>query len=166
MGPLLDVMWGTADGRRVLLAPSRIGADFISRIYDFDEVRVGELTGGSDGSRTTVTGHGLDLELIGGRLRPIPFGRPLAVTRWIERPIARALMGVETFGTSALGAVEWYQARGWRWVESGSCTLDGVDLGPPGEITEPLRVGFSEPPARPSIVPVKVTIDLPHSPAA
>ena len=103
----------------------------------------------------------LDLELHGGRRRPVPIARPLAVTRWIERPIARALMGVETFGTSRLGAVEWYQTRGWRWVERGRAVLDGTDLGQPGLFAPALGVGFSEPPPRPSIVQVNVTIDLP-----
>ena len=164
IGPLVDVMWGTPAGERVLLAPSPDAVEFITSIYEFDDVRVVEtLTGRSDGKHTWVTAPELDLELelFGGRRRPVPITRPLAVTRWIERPIARALMGVETFGTSHHGAVEWYQTRGWRWVESGHAFLSGHDLGTPGTVTPPLQVGFSEPPPRPSIVQVHVTIDLP-----
>ena len=163
IGPLADVMWGRPDGRRVLLAPTEAAAEFICSIYDFDEVRTGPLLVTSDGRRTSVEGHGLELTLTGGRLRPIPVPRPLAVTRFIEAPIARSLMGVETFGTSPRGAVEWYQSKGWRWVTDGSARLDGVDLGAPGAVTPPLQVGFSEPPPRPSIVSVRVTIDLPDS---
>lgn len=159
IGVLSDVMWATPDDERILLVGSDDGAAFITSIYDFDDVRVGPLATTSDGRTTTAHGHGLDLELVGGRARPIPFRRPLAVTRFIERPIARRLMDVQTFGVSSQGVREWYQARGWRWVESGHATLDGVDLGAPGPVAAPLGVGFSEPPRRPSIVTVDVTIE-------
>lgn len=162
IGAFGDIMWADPDGHRVLLAPSDRAADFITSIYDFDEVRVGPLETASDGRTTTARGHGLDIRLTGGLRRPIPVPRPLAVTRFVERPIARALMGVETFGTSPRGALEWYQTRGWRWVDGGHATLDGRDLGEPGPIAQPVGVGFSEPPPRPSIVSVRVTIDLPE----
>ncbi len=161
IGPMGDVMWGTPDGRRILLAPSDEVVDFVSAIYMFDEVRVGDLRTASDGRTTTATGCGVDVALTGGPKTPIPFPRPLAITRFIERPIARALMGVETWGTSSKGATEWYQSRGWRWVADGRAAVDGTDLGPMGPVEPALEVGFSEPPARPSIVDVRVTIDLP-----
>lgn len=162
VGPMGDVMWGTPEGKRILLAPSDAVAEFVTSIYDFDEVRVGPLTTDSDGRVTTAKGFGLDLRLVGGRKVPVPFPRPLSITRWVEAPIARALMGVETFGTSNRGATEWYQTRGWRWVEDGHAILDGRDLGGPGVVEPPLEVGFSEPPSRPSVVDVHVTIDLPE----
>ena len=155
-------MWATPDGERILLVPTLDAARFVASIYDFDDVRVGRLDAMCDGRRTVVDGHGLHLRLHGGRPFPVPVPRPLAVTRYVEAPIARALMGVETYGLSPRGATEWYQTRGWRWVTSGSATLDGVDLGPPLPLVEPLGVGFSEPPPRPSIVSVRVTIDLPQ----
>ncbi len=43
LGPMADVMWGTPDGARVLLAPSAEIAEFVTAIYDFDEVRIGPL---------------------------------------------------------------------------------------------------------------------------
>ena len=163
IGPMHDVMWATPDDRRILLAPTRPAADFITSIYDFDEVRVGPLDVNADGRRTRVDGHGVELELVGGRRWPLPLPprRPLRFTRGVEAPIARRLLGVETFGVSPLGATEWYQATGLRWVVDGFGRIDGVDIGPPGRVERPVRVGFSEPPARPSIVAVRVTIDLP-----
>lgn len=160
VGPICDVMWAAPDDRRVLLASSSEAAAFISAIYRFDEVRVVPLEVHSDGRRTTVASESLELELIGGRCRPVPFPRPLWTTRFVEAPIARALMGVETYGTSPTGAREWYQSRGWRWVADGRGRLDGVELGRPVRLSSPLRVGFSEPPSRPSIVSVRVTIDF------
>lgn len=161
LGPFADVMWVEPDGRRVLLAPRDDVADFVGAIYRFDETRVGDLDVGSDGRRTTVAGLGFEIELCGGRRRSWLPPRPLAVTRHVEGPIARRLMGVNTFGTSPTGAREWYQARGWRWVTGGRAVVHGRDLGPPTEIGEPLGVGFSEPPPRPSIVAVRVTIEMP-----
>ena len=163
LGPMHDVMWVRPDGTRVLLAPTEAVADFVTAIYTFDEVRVTPITLGAVEQHSTVhvDDPALDLRLEGGRLRPIPLPRPRWVTRRIEGPIAARLMGVTTYGTSARGAVEWYQTRGWRWVNAGVVTLEGHDLGAPAPLDRPLRVGFSEPPRRPSIVKVRVTIDLP-----
>jgi hypothetical protein len=159
LGPFGDVMWATPDDTRRLLAPSDEVAAYVQSIYDFDEVRVGPLHVASDGRRTTVDGLGVSLELCGGRRRPLPVPRPLWFTAGVEAPLARAMMGVRTVGTSPRGAREWYQTRGWRWVVSGSGRIDGRDLGDPVRFERPLRVGFSEPPPRPSIVAVKVTIE-------
>ncbi len=165
---MADVMWATPDDHRILLAPDRATADFVTRIYDFDEVRVTPVTVAGDDRRTTVADPdlGLDLVLRGGRRWPIPVRRPLWVTRWVEAPIARRVMGVDTHGTSAAGAVEWYQASGWRWVESGAAEVAGSGLGELRRIDRAVGVGFSEPPERPSIVSVRVTIDLPGEPDA
>ena len=153
-------MWATPENERVLLTATDDAAAFITSIYAFDQIRVGRLDVASDGRHTMVDGHGIRIQLAGGRLRPLHVPRPLGFTRYIEAPIARRLMGVETYGTSPTGAAEWYQTRGWRWVMAGEAVLNGRKLGTAGPIARPLSVGFSEPPVRPSIVAVKVTIDL------
>lgn len=157
-------MWATPDNERVLLTATDDAAAFITSIYAFDQIRIGPLDVSSDGTHTMVDGHGIQIKLLGGRLRPFRIPRPLSFTRYIEAPIARGLMGVETYGTSPTGATEWYQTRGWRWVIAGEAVLNGRNLGTAGPIARPLSVGFSEPPARPSIVSVKVTIDHPRTP--
>ncbi len=162
VGPFGDIMHRSPEGERTLFASSQQAADFITRIYAFDHVRVCDLTTESDGKTTRAVGEGIDIELHGGRRRPIPIRRPLAITRFVEGPIAKALMGVKTFGTSETQATEWYQARGWRWVEQGRASLSSRDLGCPTAFSAPMGVGFSEPPPRPSIVAVHVTIELPE----
>ena len=162
IGPMHDVMWATPDQRRILLAPDTAVADFIADIYDFDEVRTETFGVVGDSRNTAVRHERLQLSLGGGRSIPIlPARRPLALTRLVEHPIARRLLGVETYGVSPTGAVEWYQATSLSWVRAGSARLDGRALGSPTQLVDPMRVGFSEPPTRPSIVSVKVTIDLP-----
>ena len=161
IGPFGDVMWGTPDGQRVLLAGSQEIADFVTSIYNFDDIRVGNLQTESDGRETTVEGLGLDLYLSGGMARVIPFSRPLSFTKFIERPLAKTLMGVETFGTSSRGVSEWYQARQWRWVKDGHANVDGISFGSPQRFSQPINVGFSEPPEKPAIVSLQVAIKFP-----
>lgn len=159
IGPFCDVMWADPSSHRTLLASSDEAAGFITSIYDFDEVRTLALSVTSDGRTTRVDSDVLRLWLEGGRLRPLPLPRPLWFTRYAEAPIARLLMGVHTCGVAPSGAREWYQTTGWRYVRSGGAVLNGEDLGPPGSPRPPLRVGFSEPPPKPSIVSVRVTIE-------
>ena len=84
------------------------------------------------------------------------------MTRYVEGPIAGALMGVRTYGTSPTGVREWYQSRGWRWIERAHARLDGVDLGGLTDVGRPIGVGFTDPPVRPSIVSVRVAIHPPN----
>ena len=161
IGPFGDVMWGTPDGQRILLAGNQKVADFVTSIYNFDDVRIGDLQTESDGRVTTVEGLGLNLHLSGGIARVIPFSRPLSFTRFVERPLAKFLMGVETFGTSSRGVSEWYQAKQWRWVKSGTAVLDGNNLGELSNFSQPIEVGFSEPPSKPAIVALEVAIRFP-----
>jgi hypothetical protein len=83
------------------------------------------------------------------------------LTRWVEAPLARLLLGVRTSGVSDRGVREWYQATGCHWVAEATARLDVVDLGPLTRVQPPLRVGFSEPPRRPSIVRLRTSIDWP-----
>ncbi|MGF1597696.1 MAG: hypothetical protein ACFCVK_12330 [Acidimicrobiales bacterium] len=161
IGPLVDVMWRAPDGERRLLVDSEEGAALITSIYEFDDVRIGPLRVEGDDRHTRVRTDGLELDVTGGRRRPVPVRRPLAFTCLVEAPIARALMGVEVHGLSPRGALEWYQTTGWRWIDHGRAAIDGVDVGAPRPFTGPVGVGFSEPPARPSIVSVRVTIVRP-----
>jgi hypothetical protein len=112
--------------------------------------------GGPDGD-----GPALTLHLRTGRraLRLPP--RPLWFTRWVERPGAWTLMGVRTWGTSPTGVQEWYQARACRFVTEASALLDGTDLGPRASLRPACGFGFSESPARPSIVEVRPTLGVP-----
>ena len=158
IGPFGDVMWIRPDGKRWLIVPHSTAADFVSAIYRFDEIVVTNLDVASDGRTTRATTPSLHIELAGGRARRIPARRPLSFTRYIERPIAQLLMGVDTYGTSPLGIREWYQASAWRWVVTGTAALDGRPLGAPLPFDRGANVGFSDPPERPSIVSVRVTI--------
>ena len=72
-------------------------------------------------------------------------------------------MGVKTYGTSSTGVEEWYQAKKWRWVKDGSVELNGTNLQSRSQFTEPIRVGFSEPPRKSAIVEIHVSIKFPFA---
>jgi hypothetical protein len=167
VGPLSDVMWASPSGVRVLYAPTTAGADLITSVYAFDEVVVDPdlvVTGSGRSLSVSVPSRGASVTLDAGLGWPIPPSRrPAWVTRRVEAPLARALMGVETYGVSPTGVEEWYQATAWRPVVAARATVDGEDLGGLALIDPPCRFGFSEPPRRPSLTTVRPLLRFPRS---
>lgn len=173
VGALSDVMWAAGDGTRTLFAPTDAAATFITAVYDFDAVVVGPVSVAGDERRIEAVissggGHGgagcgdderrVDMSAGPGWNIP-PRRRPAALTRWVEAPLARALMGVHTYGTSPRGVREWYQATAWRPVRSARASIGGRDLGALSPIHPPCRFGFSEAPRRPSITVVRPLLE-------
>ncbi len=157
LGPMQDVMWGRPDGRRVLLAPSRAVADFVGAVYRFDEVCVVPVEVALGPGRLWVHAGPLVMTAEAGRAWPIPLRalRTPTITRYVEGPVARALMGVHTYGVTDSGVREWYQADRYRVLTGARASCDGADLGMLGPVDPPLGVGVSEPPRRPSMVDVR-----------
>lgn len=158
LGPMLDLMWADPTGQRTLIAVDREVAQFVSAIYRFETVEVDEslrTIAGED--HLTLSSERFDLLLTFGHSIPIPFRRLRNphVTRYIEHPIARRLMRVHTFGVTAEGMYEWYQADRIRRVVHANGMLDGSPLGVMTAVSPPLKVGFSEPPRRPSSVTIR-----------
>ncbi len=168
VGPLSDVMWAAPSGERTLIAPSQAGADFVTSVYDFDAVVVDPdlvVTGDGRSLAVSIPSRSATVSLVGGRGWPIPPPRrPAWLTRWVERPIARALMGVETYGVSPTGVEEWYQATAWRPVVSARAVVADHDLGALSPVDPPCRFGFSEPPRRPSLTQVRPLLRFPRPP--
>jgi len=165
VGSLSDVMWASPSGRRTLYAPSEEGAGFVTSVYDFDAVVVDPgLVVVGDARSLSVSLPALDASVVliaGPGWRIPPARRPAWLTRWVERPIGRALMGVTTYGVSPTGVEEWYQATAWRPVVSARATVAGEDLGGLALVDPPCRFGFSEPPRRPGLTPVRPLLRFP-----
>ena len=157
-------MWARPDGRRVLVAATEEGAQYVSGVYGFDEVVVGPLRVGLEGRflHLRAAGLGLELHLSAGRAMVLPWPRPAWFTRWVEGPIARRLLGVRTYGVSASGVREWYRAVSFRRILGGWASIDGRDLGRVGPIDPPAGFGFSEPPRLPAMVGVHPLLEWPH----
>ena len=151
IGSFADVMWARPDGHRTLVVPDHAVGRFITAVYQFDEVVVdGGLV--VDGGRRSqrVRAAGLSLDLVLGRAVPFP-PRSDVVTERIEAPIARRLLGVETFGVSPSGVEELYRARRLRRVCSGTASLHGEALVGPLAPVPGCGFGFSGPPPFPSV---------------
>lgn len=157
LGGMCDVMWGRPDGTRVLLAPREDVAAFVTSVYRFDDVRVVAIRGTRDDRAIAVDAGPVRVRMAAGGGVPFP-PRPAWVTRWVEGPIARMLLGVETYGRSPTGVREWYRTRTYRPLRWASLRVDGVDAGTMGPVTPPLGVGFSEPPSRPAAVAVRALL--------
>lgn len=161
IGRTVDVMWASPDGTRTLVAPDEATADFVSSVYGFDRTLVTPIESLATASSLDLRAGPLELHLrAGSRVLALP-PRPLWFTRWVEGPVARAIMGVRTWGTSPTGVQEWYQASGCRFVTTASGRVEGDDLGPKTSLRPACGFGFSESPARPSIVQVRPMLGVP-----
>lgn len=168
-GPFSDVMLENADGERLLLAPNRETADFISGTYTFDAVRVVPVKVKVTGDTWTVAAPPLDLRFVVGRrgilgqlLRavPAPLARRPAWSALTDYPARVLLDGVRTRGSAGAGRTEWYGAQDLRHLRSASASFEGTDLGPMVPLSPPVRFGFGSAPHRPALTRVTTTVAL------
>lgn len=171
LGAFADAMVETADGHRVLLAPTPEVRDFIVATYTFDEVRLETIAADDGPGRIRVRSRSLHLEVGVGQRTPL--GRALRVVPdrlatapvWcaLTDPFARVLLrGVRTRGTAHGDRREWYGATDVREVVSLAGHVDGRDLGPLAPVDPPCRFGFSSTPRRPSVTSVVTTVEVPR----
>jgi hypothetical protein len=170
LGAFADVMVETAEGHRVLLAPSAEVADLVAATYSFDEVRLEPVEVDVFPARWVVRSPSLSLELgVGGRtalgrlLRVVP-PRLAQSPAWctLTDPVARVVLrGVRTRGTAGNGRREWYGATDVHAVVRAAGRFDGADLGSLTDVDPPCRFGFSSTPRRPSVTAVGTTVDTP-----
>ncbi|EKX60033.1 hypothetical protein Sipo8835_09955 [Streptomyces ipomoeae] len=168
-GPFSDVMIERADGERLLLAPSRRTADFVSGTYTFDTVHVVPVRVSVSDDTWTVTAGPLALDFATARrgipgllLRAVPgvlAARPVwsALTYWPARLIPP---GLRTLGSAGAGRREWYGVRDLRPVAAVSAVFEGRDLGAMAPVTPPVRFGFGSVPRRPTLARVTTTVEL------
>jgi len=164
LGPFADAMVETAEGHRVLLAPHRDAADFITATYTFDETRIEPFTV-VDPWHVESPSLRLDLTVgartaLGWALRGVP-SRLAESPTWctLTDPVARVtLRGVRTRGTAGGDRREWYGATDARRVVAMSGSFDGADLGDLADVDPPCRFGFSSTPRRPSVTTVVTTV--------
>ncbi|MFC3349122.1 hypothetical protein ACFOOM_17130 [Streptomyces echinoruber] len=168
-GPFSDVMIERAGGERLLLAPTRETADFVSGTYVFDVVRLVPVDVRITGDTWTVAAGPLELRFTTGRrrllgwlLRAVPgaLARRPAWSALTDRPARLLLPGVRTRGSAGAGRREWYGARDLRSIRSVSAAFEGTDLGGPAPVEPPVRFGFGSVPRRPAVTRVTTTVAL------
>jgi|GEM_PF-1299900 len=163
IGPTADVMWALPDGTRVLLAPDVETAEFVTSVYGFDEVRITDLSVTASERHLRLTCDQLELRFAANGLSFALPPTPRWFTKYVERPVAYALMGVRTWGVSPTGVQEWYQARRCSFITSARAAVDGVDLGEQRKLEPACGFGFSESPPWPSIVEVRPSLGVTDS---
>jgi hypothetical protein len=173
-GPVADVMVETDEGRRLLLAPSRELADFVSATYRFDEVRVVpvhvEPLEADETGRVRVLAGDLDLTFVVGgptwqgrllRLVPGRLGAALWWVRLIDLPARLLMSGVRTVGRAGGGRREWYAARDNRSLGLVAASWEQHPLGALADVVPAVRFGFGSTPRRPSWTRLTTTVRVP-----
>ena len=160
IGPFADVMWAQPDGHRILLVDAD-AADYVDSVYPFPEIRHQHVATERDGRTYLARSGDLELRMRFGtaalRLPP----RPRWLTATVENWASRALLGVDTHGTSPTGFLEWYRTRSARRVVAATASLGGTDLGALASLDRPLGFGFTDPPRLPSHVRLRVDLQRP-----
>jgi len=159
LGEFTNVMWAKPNGRRILLSPSEAHAEFVSEIYDFEEVRVVEIKVLRGRKKVSVKAGDLQVRMEWGFSLLLPFWRPLWFTRIIEGPIGRVVFGSKTYGRTKDGRKEWYSVRGIARLNGADAIFEGRNLGEMTNLQATACFGFSEPPARPSSVKLSAFIE-------
>lgn len=152
LGAFTNIMWAKSDGSRVLISPSELQADFVSGIYNFEEVRIVDFRVDRSRRGVVVEAGGLLVSMKWGFSVPIPFPRPLWFTRLVENPLGRVIFGSETYGLTRDGRKEWYSVRGIARMKSAEAIFNGDSLGKMVSFHANSCFGFSEPPTWPSSV--------------
>ncbi len=170
-GRFADVMVETADGERLLLAPSGEIADFVSATYSFDHVLIGPVAATQTATTFAVTAPDLAVTCrIGGpaafdwllRWVPAPMATAPIWLRAINPVAARLMPGVHTAGSAGQGRREYYGVRRTHRIIEVTGEFRGADVAGIADLHPPVRFGFSSAPATPQLVSVTTTIDLPR----
>jgi hypothetical protein len=167
-GRFADVMIEHSNGHRLLLAPTRDVATYISETYTFDEIQIAPMIWTeslADGINIACGPLTLRMVIgsispLGRLLRAIPsaFATSPAWLRLID-PIASLLVpGARTAGTAGGGRREFYGVTMARDIHSIEAVLDAAGLGPLRPLSPPVTFGFGSAPARPQLVDVVTTI--------
>jgi len=168
LGRFADAMVERPDGHRILVAPSRAVADFVTATYRFDEVRIEEVEHALEERREArFASSSLELAARLGRRRPLGWALRAVPARIashpafcaVSDPIARVAMdGVRTRGAAVGGRREYYGATDVRDVVAVRARWEGADLGELREVAPPTRFGFSSTPRRPALTRVVTTV--------
>lgn len=168
-GSFSDVMLERSGGERLLLAPTRGTADFVSATYAFDDVHVVPVDVRTEGDTWSVTAGSLVLRFTTGRRGPLglllcavpgALARRPAWSALTDLPARVLMSGVRTRGSAGGGRREWYGARDLRPIRSVSAVFEGVDLGGLAPVDPPVRFGFGSAPRRPALTRITTTVEL------
>lgn len=153
-GEFTNVMLAKPDGTRILFAPSKEHADYVSSLYSFEEVRVIPINVERGTNKIKVEADDLvvNMEWIGGII--LPFPRPRWFIAKIENLFAGFIFGTKTYGITNNGRKEWYCVKKISKIRCATAELGEENLGEMSDFQINACFGFSEPPRKPSSIRV------------
>ena len=159
LGSFTNVMWAKPDGARVIHSPSQKHADYVSALYNFEEVPLVPIEVIRQSKSIEIEAPPLNIKLHWG----MEFGLPIPRPRWfistVEQWFAKAFFGTSTHGLTCNGLREWYCIYSLSKIKHSSAVCEGVDLGNPSNFEISACFGFSEPPKKPSSVRLRSIIE-------
>lgn len=161
MGSFTNIMWAKPNGARILLSPSEKHAEYVSSLYEFEEVHVVPIQV-KRGKRTILVEAGdLIVEMKWKRGFYLPIRRPLWFISTVEQSFAKLFFGTKTHGKTKNGLKEWYCIQSLAKISYSSAEKSGMNFGDSARFETTACFGFSEPPKRPSSVQVRSIIENP-----
>ena len=159
LGKFVNIMWARPNGRRILISPSEKCAEYVSKIYSFEEVIIQPIEIKRNTNKIEI--KALDLKLIfeWKSFFPLPINRPRWFISTIENFIGNLVFGSKTFGKTRDGRKEWYMIKGISFISKAHGENRGESFGTIEYHKIPALFGFSEPPKRPSSVKVVSLIE-------
>ena len=159
LGAFTNVMWAKPDGTRVLLAPSEAHADYVSKLYNFEQIHVVQVDVKRQKRGLEITAPPLKVSLEWGWGFGLPFRRPRWFIATIEQWVASAIFGTKTHGLTCNGLREWYCVYSLSRIKRAKASCEGKDLGSVSKFEIDACFGFSEPPKQPSSVRLRSIIE-------
>ena len=159
LGPFTNVMWAKPDGTRVLLSPSKSHADYVSALYNFEEVHIVPIEVKRQRRGVDIVADTLRVSFQWKRGIGIPLSRPRWFISTIEQWIAGVVFGTKTHGITCNGLREWYCIYNMSTIKRAEASCDGQDLGSASKFEIDACFGFSEPPKKPSSVRLRSMIE-------
>jgi len=157
-GEFTDIMWAKPDGTRVLIAPNKEIADYVTAMYSFDEVLLEDIVTTGKDRNQKVKSKTMELDFSWNRGLPIPFKRSLLFISTVELFFAKLFFGTRTYGITKNNRKEWYAIDRVSKIKSATAQISGKDAGKFTHMNEPCKFGFSEAPKKPSSCEVRTHI--------
>jgi hypothetical protein len=154
LGEFTNIMWARPDGRRILISPSSKYANYVSKIYSFEEVIITPLKVKRNKNKIEIESENLLICLEWGRSFHIPFNRPRWFISTIEYFFANLFFGTKTYGKTNDNRKEWYMVKSISWIKKASAEYKQESFGDFSKLSDPIGFGFSDPPNKPSSVRV------------
>ena len=159
LGAFTNVMWAKPNGTRVLLSPTKEHAEYVSELYNFEEVHIVQIDVERTKRGLEIKAPPLKVSLEWGRGYGIPFPRPRWFISSVEQWVSSAVFGTKTHGLTCNGLREWYCVYSLAKIKRASASCEGNNLGPTSKFEIDACFGFSEPPKKPSSVRVRSIIE-------